>query len=92
MIFDVKMDLTWKARFVAGCHLTETPTSITYSSVISRDSIRLAFVLATLNDLEIIACDIENAYLNAPCQEKIWFVAGPEFGLQQGMAVKVVRA
>jgi hypothetical protein len=29
MIFDIKMDLTRKARFVAGGHTTETPTSIT---------------------------------------------------------------
>ena len=34
MIFDVKMDLTRKARFVAGGHLTEPPASITYSSVV----------------------------------------------------------
>ena len=37
MIFDVKMDLTQKARFVAGGHLTDTPATITYSSVASRD-------------------------------------------------------
>jgi hypothetical protein len=42
MIFDIKMDLTRKARFVAGGHMTETPASITYSSVISRDSMRIA--------------------------------------------------
>ena len=92
MIFDVKMDLTRKARFVAGGHLTEPPTSITYSSVVSRDSVRLAFLIATLNDIEIIACDVGNAYLNAPCREKVWFVAGPEFGSRQGTVVKVVRA
>jgi hypothetical protein len=39
MIFDVKMDLTWKAQFVAGGHTTETPSSITYSSVVSCDSV-----------------------------------------------------
>jgi hypothetical protein len=92
MIFDVKMDLTRKARFVAGGHLTQTPASITYSSVVSRDSVRLAFLIAALNDLEIIACDVGNAYLNAPCREKVWFVAGPEFGSRQGMVVKIVRA
>ena len=92
MIFDVKMDLTRKARFVAGGHLTEPPTSITYSSVVSRDSVRLAFLIAALNDIEIIACDVGNAYLNAPCREKVWFVAGPEFGSRQGTVVKVVRA
>ena len=92
MIFDVKMDLTRKARFVAGGHLTETPASITYSSVVSRDSVRLAFLIAALNDLDVIACDVGNAYLNAPCREKVWFVAGPEFGSRQGTVVKVVRA
>jgi hypothetical protein len=92
MIFDVKMDLTRKARFVAGGHMTEPPASITYSSVVSRDSVRLAFLLAALNDLDIMACDIGNAYLNAPCRERVWFVAGPEFGSRQGTVVKVVRA
>ena len=92
MIFDVKMDLTRKARFVAGGHLTEPPASITYSSVVSRDSVRLAFLIAALNDRDISACDVGNAYLNAPCREKIWFVAGPEFGSRQGTVIKVVRA
>ena len=92
IIFDVKMDLTRKARFVAGGHMTETPPSITYSSVVSRDSVRLAFLIAALNDLDVLACDIGNAYLNAPCREKVWFVAGPEFGSRQGTVVRVVRA
>ena len=37
MIFDVKMgeNFRHKARFVAGGHTTETPTSLTYSSVVS---------------------------------------------------------
>ena len=65
MIFDVKMDLTRKARFVAGGHWTEPPASITYSSVVSHDSVRLAFLIAALNNIEIIACDVGNAHLNA---------------------------
>ena len=71
--------------------MIEAPASITYSSVVSRDSVRLAFLFAALNDLlEIIACDLGNAYLNAPCRENVWFVAGPEFGSRQGPVVKVV--
>ena len=65
--FDVKMDFTRKARFVAGGHLTEAPGSITYSSVVSRDSIQLAFLIAGLNDLDVLAGDVTNANLNAPC-------------------------
>jgi len=55
MIFDIKMDgdFTWKARFVAGGHTTEAPASMTYSSMVSRESVRIAFLIAALNHLEI---------------------------------------
>ena len=92
VIFDIKIDFTRKARFVAGGHMTEAPTSLTYSSVVSRDSVKIAFLIGALNDLDIMACDIGNAYLNAPCREKIWFEAGPECGELNGKACKVVRA
>ncbi len=61
-------------------HKTRPPTSITYSSVISQDSVRIALTTASLNWLRVSACDIGNAYLNAACREKVWTVAGPEFG------------
>ena len=92
IVFDCKMDFTRKARFVAGGHTTETPTSLTYSSVVSRDSIRLGFLIAALNGLDIMACDLENAYLNAPCKEKIWFEGGLECGEDQGKVLVVTRA
>jgi hypothetical protein len=46
VVFDVKMDFTRKARFVAGGHMTDPPSTITYSSVVSRESVRIAFLLA----------------------------------------------
>jgi hypothetical protein len=94
MIFEIKMDgkFTRKARFVAGGHTTNPPPSTTYSSVVSRDSVRIAFLVAALNDLDIWAADIGNAYLNAPCREKIWTMAGAEFGSEQGSVMTVVRA
>jgi hypothetical protein len=52
----------------------------------------LVFLLAALNDLDIVACDVGNAYLNAPCREKIGFVARLEFGSRQGTAINIVRA
>ena len=88
----MKIDLTRKARFVAGGHLTEPPASVTYYSVASHDSVRLAFLITALNDLDVMACNVGNAYLNAPCREKVWFVAGPEFGSRQGTVTRVVRA
>ena len=71
MIFDVKMDLTRKARLVAGGHQTDVPSESTYSSVVSRDSVRIAFTLAALNDLDVLAADVQNAYLNAPTKERV---------------------
>ena len=74
MIFDIKMGENFrkKARMVAGGHMTETPASITYSSVVARDSVRILLTIAALNNLSVLGCDIQNAYLTAPCREKIW--------------------
>ena len=57
MIFSIQMDgkFTRKARFVAGGHTTNPPPSITYSSVVARDTVRIAFVIAALNDLDIMS-------------------------------------
>jgi hypothetical protein len=93
LIFDVKSDLTRKARYVAGGHLTDPPKESTYSSVISRDSVRIAFTLAALNDLSVLAADVQNAYLNAPTKEKVYTTAGLEFGPEnKGRPVLIVRA
>lgn len=92
LIFDVKMDLTRKARFVAGGHKTEPPASITYASVVSRESVRLAFLLAALNDLDILAGDVQGAYLNAPCREKVYMICGPEFGEYRGRIAVIRKA
>jgi hypothetical protein len=94
MVFDVKLGENYrrKARLVADGHKTENPSSITYSSVVSRDSVRIAFLIAALNELDILACDIQNAYLTAPCREKYYVIAGPEFGPDQGKKMLVKRA
>ena len=93
MIFDIKIDgnFTSKYRFVAGGHTTDPPASITYSSVISRDSAMIELMIEALNDLYVFAYDISNAYLNAPCCEKIWTKSGPEFDSQQEYVMLIVR-
>ena len=94
MVFDVKLGENYrrKARYVAGGHMTEAPSSITYSTVVSRDSVRIAFLIAALNDLDIFACDIQNAYLTAPCRENVYTIAGPEFGSDAGKIMIIRRA
>jgi hypothetical protein len=92
MIFDIESDLTRKARLVAGGHMTEKPTESIYSSVVLRDSNQIAFTIATLNGLEVLAGDVQNAYLNAPTKERCYTIAGPKFGVNAGRPVVIVRA
>jgi hypothetical protein len=63
MIFDIKCDFTRKARFITGGHWTDVSSQLTYSSVVTRDSVRIAFLIAALNELDILATDVGNAYL-----------------------------
>ena len=92
MIFDIKMeDFRHKARLVAGGHLTKAPATITYASVVSRKIVRIALMLAALNDLEVKAGDVLNAYITAPVAKKIWTVLGPEFGNYCGKTAIIVR-
>ena len=92
LIFEVKMDLTQKARFVTEGHTTEAPSSITYSRFLSRDSVRLAFAIADLNGVDVMSCYLENVYLNAMFCEKIWFEGGTECGEDKGKVLIVIRA
>ena len=94
MIFDVKIGENFcrKARLVVGGHTTDAPATLTYSSVVSRDSVRIALTIAALNGLEVMACDIQNAYVTADCREKIWTRAGPEFGSESDMIMLIHKA
>ena len=94
MVFDVKMGENFrrKAQFVAGGHTTETPSTLTYLSIVYRDSVRIILLVAALNGLIIMACDIQNSYLTADCREKIWTFAGPEFGSEKGTFMVICKA
>ena len=83
LIFDVKMDLTRKARWVLDGHKTPDPIHSTYAGVVSRESVRIAFTYAALNSLDVTAADIRNAYLQAPSSQKDFIICGPEFGFNQ---------
>ena len=94
MVFDVELGENFhiKARFVAGSHTMETPSTLTYSSIVSRDSVRIILLVVALNGLNIMACDIQNAYLTADCREKIWTIARPEFGSEKGTPMVICKA
>ena len=92
--FDVKIGETFcrKAQLVAGGHTADAPATLTYSSVLSHNSIQIALTIAALNEVEVMACDIQNAYLTADCREKNWTRAGPEFGSEAGMIRFILKA
>jgi hypothetical protein len=85
MVFDIKMgDSKRKARLVPGGHKTEAPATITYASVVSRETVCIALMLAALNDLQVKAGDVLNAYITAAVREKAWTILRPEFGNNSG--------
>ena len=89
----IKMDFSRKARFVANGSKTPNPATSTYAGVVSRESVRIAFVYAALNELDIMAADIQNAYLTDPISEKYYTICGPEFGPElEGCKAHIVRA
>ena len=72
--------------------MIEAPAVMMYASVVSRETVCIALTIAALNDLEVKASDIQNAYLTAPCAERIYTRLGPEFGPDQGRLAVIVRA
>ncbi len=59
--------------------MTNIPTTFTYASAVMYKTIHIALMLATLNSLEMMTADIMNAYIIAPCKEKIWTMLDSEF-------------
>ena len=72
MIVDIKMeDFCRKARLVAGGDRAKAPATITYASVVSRETNRIAPLMASLNDLEVKIGDVLIAYITAPVTKKV---------------------
>ena len=51
-------------------HRTPDPTTSAYTGVVSRESVRVALTYAALMNLDAMAADIHDAYLQAPSSEK----------------------
>ena len=83
-IYDVKFDGRRKCRLVAGGHRTDPPKEDTFSGVVSMEAVRLGFIMARLNGLKVCAGDVGNAFLHGKTREKVYVVAGDEFGEHKG--------
>ena len=91
-VFDVKFDGRRKCRLVAGGHRTDPPKEDIFSGVVSMEAVRLGFILARLNGLLVCAGDVGNAFLYGKTNEKVFVIAGPEFGVHQGKRMIVDRS
>ena len=87
LIFAVKYDGRHKARLVADGHLTPEPVESIYSGVVSLRNLKLVIFLGKLNNLGLWGADIGNGYLEAPTEEKLYIIAGPEFEDWEGYIV-----
>ena len=92
LVFAVKHDGRHKARLVADGHLTDIPIESVYSGVVSLRGLRIVLFLAELNGLESWTTDIGNAYLEAKTKEKVYIIAGPEFGSLEGHILVIHKA
>ena len=54
-------DLWRKDRLVAGGHVTDPPSTITYAIVVLRETVRIDLTLNALNNLPVNVGDIQNA-------------------------------
>jgi hypothetical protein len=70
--------------------MTKTPATITYASVVSRETVRIVHLMAALNDLNVKVGDVLNAYITVPITKKVWTVLGPEFGIDAGKSAIIV--
>eukprot|EP00957_Ditylum_brightwellii_P146726 11168987-Ditylum_brightwellii.AAC.1 len=82
IIFDVKMDFMRKARWILDGHKTPDPVGSMYAGVVSRESVRISFTYAALNNLGVWVANIQNAYLQASSSQRHCIVCGVEFGLE----------
>ena len=63
-----------------------------YSSVVSLRTMRIALTVAEMNKLKVMVGDIGNAYLEAYTKEKVYIIAGPDFGELEGHTLVINKA
>ena len=83
-VFDVKFDLRKKSRLVAGGNKTDPPREDLYSGVVDLMTVRIGHMIAKANKLLVCAADVGNAFLYGKTREKVFIIAGREFGTDAG--------
>jgi len=90
-VFDVKPDMTLKARWVAGGNTIES-FGATSSTVMSMTSVRILFIQAQKDGQKILSGDLSNAYLHARTDQLVHTTLGKEWEADSGKTVIIVKA
>lgn len=91
--FAVRVDLRQKSRLIIdGNRSPEQPKEDCFASVVSAEAVQLGLILANIHGLQCVAGDVGNAYLTAYTTEKLYIVAGPEFGEYEGKRMLVTKS
>ena len=77
---------------MAGGHVVDSSMYESYSSVVQTRTIRILETIALNEGLKFITGDIGNAFVQADTNEKIYTIAGPEFGEKEGSVVIIKKA
>jgi hypothetical protein len=91
LIFGVKQDLRRKARLVAGGHLVDVLDNHSYSSTVKGVSVKLLHAVAHQQDQNQLCGNVMNAFVQAYANEKVYAVAGLEFGLESVGKIVIIR-
>jgi hypothetical protein len=91
LIFGVKQDLRRKSRLVAGGHLIDVLDHDVYSSTVKGISVKILHVIAHQQKLKQLCGDVTNAFVNAYTNEKVYAVAGLEFGEEAVGKIVIIR-
>ena len=74
-------------------HLTKDLNESNFSGVVSRESLRIAFTYAALNNINVYAGDNKYVYLWAPTLEEHFIICSEEFPFElQGRVTVICRA
>ena len=93
LTFNGKMDFTRKELWVLNIHRNKSPEGSTNVGESSRESARISFNCADLNEVDVWSCDIKNTHWQAPVSEKHYVACGPEGDLNNlGKIAIIVRA
>ena len=73
--------------------MTVAPKEETYSSVVDHENVKLTLLISEMNNLGVMAADIDNTYQHAKTREKAYIVAGPEFDPElEGRVMIIVKS